>query len=414
MRARLRQDILATREGREAEAILRSCVHCGFCNATCPTYQLLGDERDGPRGRIYQIKSLLEGLPVSSETATHLDRCLSCRACETTCPSGVQYGRLVDYARPLLEAAVPRAPRTRLVRWLLRRLIPSPLFGPLLAAGRAVRALLPRALADHVPPRRAAGAWPAPRHATRWLAFDGCVQEAARPSINAAAARVLDRAGQSLLHAQGAGCCGALAYHLGAHDEALACARRNVDAWTPALDAGAAGIFCASSGCSTMLKDYGRLLAAEPAYAARAARVAAQVRDSTEFAAELTAGVAHGARVAVQAPCSVQHGLKGAGRLEAALSAAGCSVQTPAEAHLCCGSAGSYSLLQPALATALRARKLAHLEACDPAADVPAVIATANIGCLLHLEAASELPVRHWLEIVDRVQAAGDAPPRFD
>lgn len=409
MRARLRQEVLATREGREAEAILRSCVHCGFCNATCPTYQLLGDERDGPRGRIYQIKSLLEGLPVTAETATHLDRCLTCRACETTCPSGVQYGRLVDYARPLIEETVPRAPRTRLARWLLRKLVPSPFFAPLLAAGRALRVVLPRALAAHVPPSRAAGAWPAPRHASRWIAFDGCVQEAARPSINAAAARVFDRAGLSLVRGRGAGCCGALAHHLGAHDEALACARRNVEAWTPALDAGAAGIFCASSGCSTMLKDYGRLLADDPDYAVRAQRVAAQVRDSTEFVAELALGGAKGPRVAVQAPCSVQHGLQGAGRLEAALQAAGCSAQTPAEAHLCCGSAGSYSLLQPALSAALRERKLGHLTAGDPA-----VIATANIGCLLHLEAATELPVRHWLEIVDRVQRAGESPPRFE
>jgi len=409
MRARLREDILATREGREAEAILRSCVHCGFCNATCPTDQLLGDERDGPRGRIYQIKSLLEGLPVTTETAQPLDRCLTCRACETTCPSGVQYGRLVDYARPLIEAAVPRPPRARFARWLLRRVVPSRAFAPLLAAGRALRALLPRALREHVPPPRPAGDWPAARHAARWLAFDGCVQEAARPSINAAAARVFDRAGLSLLRARGGGCCGALAHHLGAHDEALACARRNVDAWTPALERGAAGIFCASSGCSTMLKDYARLLADDPAYAARARTVAERVRDSTEFVAELGLSGAVGTRVAVQAPCSVQHGLKGAGRLEAALSAAGCTVRTPAEAHLCCGSAGSYSLLQPALSRELRARKLAHL-----AADDPAVIATANIGCMLHLEAATSIPVRHWLEIVDRLQSAQGAAPRFD
>jgi glycolate oxidase iron-sulfur subunit len=235
------------------------------------------------------------------------------------------------------------------------------------------------------------------------------VQEAARPSINAAAARVFDRAGLSLVRAPGAGCCGALAQHLGAPDEALACARRNVDVWSRALDAGAAGIFCASSGCSTMLKDYGRLLADDPVYAAPAARVAAQVRDSTEFGADLALSGTHGACIAVQTPCSVQHGLKGVGRLEVALSAAGCRVQTPAEAHLCCGSAGSYSLLQPELATALRKRKLGHLMDGNPE-----VVATANIGCLLHLEAASELPVRHWLEIVDRVQAARDTPPRFD
>ncbi|MCC7120480.1 MAG: glycolate oxidase subunit GlcF [Gammaproteobacteria bacterium] len=409
MRARLQQTVLATKPGREAETILRSCVHCGFCNATCPTYQLLGDERDGPRGRIYQIKSLLEGLPVTTETATHLDRCLTCRACETTCPSGVQYGRLIDYARPLIEDAVPRAPRDRFQRWLLRKLVPSRAFAPLLAAGRAVRALLPRAVRDQVPKARAAGDWPSARHATRWLAFDGCVQQAARPSINAAAARVFDRAGLSLVRVQGAGCCGALAHHLGAHAEALECARRNIDAWAAALAGGAAGIFCASSGCSAMLKDYGRLLADDPVYAGRAEHIAAHVRDATEFGAELRLAGAVGVRVAVQAPCSLQHGLRGTGRLEAALTAAGCDVFTPADAHLCCGSAGSYSLLQPALAGALRTRKLEQL-----AVGAPAVIASANIGCLLHLEAASDIPVRHWLEIVDHLQSTRGAPAHFD
>lgn len=408
MRARLSEDILATPAGREAEAILRSCVHCGFCNATCPTYQLLGDERDGPRGRIYQIKSLLEGLPVTSETAGHLDRCLTCRACETTCPSGVQYGRLVDFARPLIEESVPRPPRARVVRWLLRRLIPSPLFRPLLAAGRLVRPLLPRALREHVPTPRAAGAWPAPRHDRRWLAFAGCVQEIARPAINASAARVFDRAGMSLVRAEG-GCCGALAHHLGAHEEALAQARRNVDAWTPALEGGAAGIFCASSGCSTMLKDYGRLLAHDPAYASRAREVAERVRDSTEFVGDLRLDAAAGVRVAVQAPCSVQHGLKGTGRLERALGQLGCVVQTPADAHLCCGSAGSYSLLQPALSGELRSRKLGHLQSGGPE-----VIASANIGCMLHLEAVSDTPVRHWLEIVDGIQATASGATRAD
>ena len=410
MRARLEQWVLASREGREAEAILRSCVHCGFCNATCPTYQLLGDERDGPRGRIYQIKSLLEGLPVTRETATHLDRCLTCRACETTCPSGVQYGRLIDYARPLIDAAVPRRPRERALRWLLRRLVPSPLFAPAVTLGRWLRALLPRGMRAHVPPARAAGNWPAARHATRWLAFDGCVQQTVRPSINAAAARVFDRSDLSLVRVTGAGCCGALPHHLGARDEALASARRNVDAWWPALQAGAAGIFCASSGCSTMLKDYGHLLRDDPAYAARAREIAARVRDSTEFGSALNLqAVGMGIDVAVQAPCSLQHGLQGAGRLESLLGAAGCTVQTPIDSHLCCGSAGTYSLLQPALSEALRVRKLERLMA-----GAPAVIASANIGCMLHLEHAADVPVRHWLEIVDRLQTADTDTPTVE
>ncbi len=406
MRAVLRPSILATHEGAEAEAILRSCVHCGFCNATCPTYQLLGDERDGPRGRIYQIKSLLEGEQVTAETVSHLDRCLGCRACETTCPSGVQYGRLLDYARPQLDAAVPRPAGARTLRWALRKLIPSKLFPLLLGAGRLARPLLPSTLKQRVPLARPAGAWPAATHATRWIAFEGCVQQAARPSINAAAARVLDRAGQSLLRTGGAGCCGALPYHLGAHEEARACARRNIDAWWPSLEAGAAGVFSASSGCTTMLKDYGELLREDPDYAARAQRVAAQVRDATDLVPDLKLAPAVGqaVQVAVQAPCSLQHGLKGAGRMETLLAAAGCTVQTPAESHLCCGSAGTYSILQPTLAAELRARKLGHL-----AAGAPAVIASSNIGCMLHLEQTAPVPVRHWLEIVDAVQTGTSA-----
>ena len=403
MRAVLRPEILATHDGAEAEAILRACVHCGFCNATCPTYQLLGDERDGPRGRIYQIKSLLEGMPVSAETVSHLDRCLGCRACETTCPSGVQYGKLLDYARPQLDAAVPRPVQGRVQRWLLRRLIPSPLFPAVLAIGRLLRPLLPAALARRIPLAVDGGAWPAATHDTRWLALEGCVQEAARPSINAAAARVFDRAGLSLQRVAGAGCCGALPYHLGAHEEARACAKRNIDAWWPALEAGAAGVFCASSGCSTMLKDYGHLLRDDAHYAARAQALAERVRDATEFIDEwrLASPLAAGVRVAVQAPCSLQHGLKGTGRMEDLLRSLGCTVQTPAESHLCCGSAGTYSILQPALSAELRDRKLGHLNA-----DSPTVIATSNIGCLLHLEQGSATPVRHWLEILDEAQAA--------
>jgi glycolate oxidase iron-sulfur subunit len=401
VRALLKPEILATREGSEAESILRSCVHCGFCNATCPTYQLLGDERDGPRGRIYQIKSLLEGEPLSAATAVHLDRCLGCRACETTCPSGVRYGRLLDYARPLLDASVPRPATARAQRWLLRRLVPSPLFAVLLGLARLARPLLPRPLARRIPAARPAPAWPAARHPRRYAALGGCAQDAARPSINAAAARVLDRAEISLLQVPGAGCCGALPYHLGAHDEARDCARRNVDAWWPALRDGAEGVFCASSGCSPMLKDYGELLRDDPAYAERARRVAESVRDATELVTpELVRAQRTGPVVAVQAPCSLQHALRGGGRMEALLDAAGCRVRTPVDSHLCCGSAGSYSLLQPGLAGELRERKLARLEADDAT-----LIASSNIGCMLHLEQQASVPVRHWLEIVDDLQS---------
>jgi glycolate oxidase iron-sulfur subunit len=402
VRALLRPEILDTRDGSEAESILRSCVHCGFCNATCPTYQLLGDERDGPRGRIYQIKSLLEGDAITAETAGHLDRCLGCRACETTCPSGVQYGRLLDYARPLVDAAVPRPAPERARRWLFRRLIPSTLFPVFLALGRGLRPLLPAALARLVPVRRPAAPWPEPVHATRYVALEGCVQEAARPSINAAAARVLDRRGISLFRVADGGCCGALAYHLGAHEEARDCARRNIDAWWPQLRDGAEGIFSASSGCSPMLKDYGELLRDDPAYAERARLVAARVRDATELVTPALAAQpgALAPAVAVQAPCALQHGLRGSGRMEAALAAAGCAVRTPADSHLCCGSAGAYSLLQPALAGQLLERKLDSLMVTQPE-----VIATSNIGCMLHLEKRARVPVRHWLEIVDGQQS---------
>lgn len=352
------------------------------------------------------MKSLLEGMPTTQRTVEHLDRCLTCRACETTCPSGVQYARLIDYVRPRLDAVARRAWHTRLARWLVRTLVPSPVFGRLLTVGRALRAALPRSVAALIPSARAPGVWPPARHATRWLAFGGCVQEVVRPSINAAAARVFDRAGLSLVALPATQCCGALAYHLGAHAEARARARRNIEIWEPALASGVAGIFCASSGCSTMLKDYGRLLADDPAYARRAQRVAASVRDSTELATALELDGVAGPRVSVQTPCSVTHGLGGEGRIEAALSRMGCEPYTPEEAHLCCGSAGSYSLLQPKLAATLRARKLAHL-----AAGEPAVIATANIGCLLHLETVSSVPVRHWLEIVDGLQAAAESAP---
>jgi glycolate oxidase iron-sulfur subunit len=407
MRALLRPEILDTRDGSEAEAILRSCVHCGFCNATCPTYQLLGDERDGPRGRIYQIKSLLEGEAISAQTAGHLDRCLGCRACETTCPSGVRYGRLLDYARPLVDAAVPRSAPERARRWLLRRLIPSGLFPVLLALGQLLRPLLPGAVARLVPARRPAGVWPRRVHATRYVALEGCVQEAARPSINAAAARVLDRGGISLLKGAGGGCCGALAYHLGAHDEARDCARRNIDAWWPQLRDGAEGIFSAASGCTPMLKEYGELLRDDPAYAERARAIAARVRDATELVTPVEASVAGGQAptVAVQSPCSLQHGLRGGGRMEAALSAAGCAVQTPVDSHLCCGSAGAYSILQPTLAGQLLERKLEALMA-----NGPCFIATSNIGCMLHLEKRAEVPVRHWLEIVDELQSGAGNP----
>lgn len=404
MEAHLADFIKDTADGREAEAILRTCVHCGFCTATCPTYQLLGDELDGPRGRIYLMKEMLEGRPVTARTQLHLDRCLTCRACETTCPSGVRYGRLVEIGRQLVEVKVPRSRSERLSRWLLRKgLLARPLFTFAVAVGRLVRPLLPAALASTIPEARPAGAWPQPRHARRMLALYGCVQPALAPSIDAAMARVLDRIGISLVRAAGSGCCGALSQHLAAGDEARRRMRANIDAWWPEVERGAEAIVVTASGCGVQLKEYGELLREDPVYAERARRIAALARDPVEIvAAEWThiaplVAMDRGAqRVAFQAPCTLQHGLRLGGRVEEILKALGLTLTTVADAHLCCGSAGTYSILQPELSRQLRANKLTALEAGRPE-----VIATANIGCLVHLSAGTQRPVRHWIELLE-------------
>ena len=408
MQTRLADWIKDTPRGAEADAILRRCVHCGFCLATCPTYNLLGDELDSPRGRIYLMKQMLEGAPVTRRTQLHLDRCLTCRACETTCPSGVEYGKLVDIGRAVLEERVARAPWDRLRRWFLARTLPSRgLFALVLALGRLVKGVLPDGLARRIPPRRDPGAWPAARHARRMVALAGCVQPAMAPSINAAAARVLDALGVSLVEAPAAGCCGALPFHLDYQQDALAFVRANVDAWWPHVEAGAEAIVVTASGCGTTVKDYGRLLRDDPAYASKAARIAELARDISEVvAAERAAlaarlaGVARASeseRVAFQSPCSLQHGLKLDGVVEAILRDAGYALTPVADAHLCCGSAGTYSILQPELSRRLRRNKVRALEAGDPQ-----LIATANIGCLAHLGAGTTLPVLHWIELLDR------------
>ncbi|MDE2449272.1 MAG: glycolate oxidase subunit GlcF [Gammaproteobacteria bacterium] len=405
MQTRLSAAFLETPDGREADGILRKCVHCGFCTATCPTYQLLGDELDGPRGRIYLIKEMLEGAEPSQASQLHLDRCLTCRACETTCPSGVRYGRLLDIGRRHIERVVPRTLRERLLRRALLSVVPRrKRFAALLTLGRTLRPLMPTALQRSVPPKRRIGAWPAPRHSRRMLVLAGCVQPAAAPDINAAAARVLDRLGISLIEVRD-GCCGALAHHLSEEGFARAQMRRNIDAWWPEVERGAEALVATASGCGAMVREYGELLREDPVYAPKAARVSELFRDISQAVAqalaepgatvELGSPRARGQRVAFHSPCTLQHGLKVRGVVEPLLERAGYNLTLVADGHLCCGSAGTYSLLQPAISRQLKTNKLAALQA-----DAPDVIATANIGCLMHLASGTDRPVRHWIELL--------------
>ena len=411
MKTDLADFIKDTPQGREANLILRACVHCGFCTATCPTYQLLGDELDGPRGRIYLMKELLEGGEVSEKTQLHLDRCLTCRACETTCPSGVRYGRLVDIGRNLVERRIRRPVWESLKRKALRTIIPNPtLFRSLLKLGQAVRPLLPAGLARKVPAPSRATPWPAARHPRRMLVLQGCVQPGIAPTINPALARVLDRLGVSLIAAEQVRCCGAVSYHLNAQDEGLDYARENIDAWWPYVEQGVEAIVMTASGCAVMVKEYGHLLAGDTRYAQKAKRISDLTKDAVEIlAAEQAALVSRlapstGERVAFHSPCTLQHGMQIRGVAESLLTAAGYALTPVPDAHLCCGSAGTYSILQPALSKQLLANKVEALES-----GAPQHIATANIGCLAHIQSGSALPVRHWVELIEeRMKKGGD------
>lgn len=401
MQTALADPIRDTPAGREADSILRSCVHCGFCNATCPTYQLFGDELDGPRGRIYLIKQMLEGNAVTPHTLLHLDRCLTCRNCETTCPSGVRYSRLLDIGRQTAEARVARSPYARAARWLVRNIIPYPArFRPLLRLGQWLRPALPAGLKRRIPPLQKMVAWPQPRHVRRVLLLEGCVQPALAPAINAASARVLDKLGISALRASGEVCCGAASHHTSGADEALDFARRNIDSWWPYVENGIEAIVSTASGCGLHVKDYGHLLRDDPVYAERAVRVAALTRDLGEIAAKedlskLKSGLQPGLKIAFHSPCTLQHGQKLNGVVEKLLRDLGFVLVPVAEAHLCCGSAGTYSILQPDLSRRLLVRKLQALQA-----NRPEIIVTANIGCLTHLQGGSDVPVQHWVELL--------------
>ena len=415
MQTRLSPEFKQTADGAEAEAILRKCVHCGFCNATCPTYQLLGDELDGPRGRIYLIKQVLEGAPATRSTQQHLDRCLTCRNCETTCPSGVEFGRLVDIGRELIDARVTRPPVERAARWLLKRGLTSSLFAAAVKIGSLLRPLLPRRIAAQLPPGGASAAGartapagarnvPASAPAPRVLLLGGCVQPALAPNINAATLRVLQEAGIEC-RIMG-GCCGAIRSHLGDHDAGLADARRNIDAWWPAVAGGGIeAIVSNASACALAIKDYGRALARDERYAAKAAAVSALARDLCELLPRMLPALgarlappgepAGARRLAFHPPCTLQHGQRLGGVVEAHLKSLGFDMATCPDSHLCCGSAGTYSVLQPALAHELRDRKLANLATLQPQC-----IVSANIGCIHHLQAGTATPVRHWVEIL--------------
>ena len=422
MQTNLAPEFKGTREGEAAEAILRKCVHCGFCTATCPTYQLLGDELDGPRGRIYLMKQVLEGAEVTRKTQQHLDRCLTCRNCETTCPSGVDYGHLVEIGRRVVEAKVERPKSEQAVRWLLKEGLTSPLFGPAMKLGQAVRPLLPAALKAKVPaPAQGAAAarahrWPTREHPRKVLMLLGCVQPAMMPNVNSATARVLDAAGIQTLVADGAGCCGAIRSHLNDHEGGLADMRRNIDAWWPLVQGLTSqgkveALVMNASGCGATVKDYGHALAHDPDYADKAAAISALTRDLSELLPGLLPALSSRLQAATQGrgralaprrlafhpPCTLQHGQQLRGGVERALGELGFEVSVAAaESHLCCGSAGTYSVLQPELATQLRDRKLGHLQPLQPE-----VIVSANIGCIQHLQTGTATPVRHWVEVLD-------------
>lgn len=407
MQTNLADFIKDTPEGKEADSILRACVHCGFCTATCPTYQLLGDELDGPRGRIYLMKQVLEGKPATAKTQLHLDRCLTCRNCETTCPSGVRYGRLVDIGRKIVEDQVPRAPADRAMRTALKETLPrSWVFSPAMKAGQLLRPLLPAVLKNKVPKKQSAGTWPRREHARKMLLLDGCVQPSMSPNINAATARVFDALGVQLIVAPRAGCCGAIRHHLNDHDGARDDMRRNIDAWWPHVEAGAEAIVMTASGCGATVKEYGHLLEQDPAYAQKARRISELTRDLSELLPafeeelkqKLRGKVAR--RVAWHPPCTLQHGQKIRGKVEDVLRGIGVDVQLCADSHLCCGSAGTYSVLHPDIAYALRDQKVANLEATRPD-----MIVSANIGCITHLQSGTATPVAHWIELVDSALA---------
>ena len=413
MQTQLAPEYQNTPDGMAAEAILRKCVHCGFCTATCPTYQLLGDELDGPRGRIYLMKQVLEGQTPTRKTQLHLDRCTSCRNCESTCPSGVDYGHLLDIGRKLVDAKVRRPATERAVRWALKEGIPSPLFGPAMAMGQMLRPLVPASLKSKVPPKQNSGAWPTRPHARKVLMLAGCAQPSMGPNINTSTARVLDAVGIQTVVAAKAGCCGAVKFHLNDQEGGKAEMRANIDAWWPHVQDGAEAIVMNASGCGSTVKDYGHILKDDTAYAEKARRISGLTKDLSELLPMIVGALQSAApglrehiaktapRLAFHPPCSLQHGQKLKGGVEQHLGAMGFDIRTANnESHLCCGSAGTFSVLHPKMAYELRDRKLGHLGELNSE-----VIVSANIGCITHLQSGTQTPVKHWVEVLDAALA---------
>ena len=398
MQTRLRQP--DTPQGQRADAILRRCVHCGFCNATCPTFQLLGDELDGPRGRIYQIKAMLEGESNLDGTRLHLDRCLTCRACETTCPSGVKYSELVEIGREQLAIRLPRPRWQRLQRWALLAIVPvRKRFAAWVRLANPFNPLLPDRFRVPAPDPAGTSNWPTNTHAQEVLLLEGCVQAVLSPGIDRHLAYLLDHIGIRLRPVKQSGCCGAVPHHLDAPDSARQMARTNLDALLPELGPKSLGILISASACELELREYPQLLTEDPLYREKAQQLAERVLDPAALIAEHLVSDFEarfpGARVALHEPCTLQHGLQRGGALAPLLETLGYAVTPVRDGHLCCGSAGTYSLFQPELSQKLRGDKLENL-----LADAPDYIVTANIGCLHHLRAASPVPVRHWLELL--------------
>ena len=412
MQTNLADLVKDTREGKEADAILRTCVHCGFCLATCPTYQLLDDELDSPRGRIYLMKEVLEGRVATQKTQLHLDRCLTCRACETACPSGVRYGKLIDICRNVVEKQVERSVKTKIVRYALRQILPNlNVFMVFLKTGQAVRSLLPKEIRGLIPSKsRNAGIWPPARHKRKMLVLDGCVQPSIAPNINAATARILDKIGISLIKVEKENCCGAISYHLNAQQEGLDYMRHNIDAWWPYCDNnvahGVEAIVMTASGCGVTVKEYGNYLINDPIYSEKAVRISELTKDISEILEDeaeqlipLFSNVescTKRSKLAFHSPCTLQHGLQINGVVENILTTAGFDLTFVQDSHICCGSAGTYSILQPKLSKQLLRNKIKILES-----DKPDQIVTANIGCLAHLQSGTSWIIKHWIEMLD-------------